>query len=47
MTPIELATALDGFLDAHGVDPDRHPYMTPAETRALEAQCRRDGLIKA
>ncbi len=46
MTPIELIAAIDGYLDARGVDPDRHPYMTPADTRALEAECRRAGLIK-
>lgn len=46
MTPIELVTAIDGYLEAHGVDPDRHAYMTAAETRALEAQCRRQGLIQ-
>ena len=47
MTLIELVAAIDGFLDAHGLDPDRHAYMTSAEARALEEQCRRDGLIKA
>jgi hypothetical protein len=46
MTPIELTTAIDGCLDASGIDPDRHTYMTPADTRALEAQCRAAGLIE-
>ena len=46
MTPIELVTATDGFLEAHGIDADRHAYMTADETRALEARCRRDGLIR-
>lgn len=46
MTPVELVTATDGFLETRGIDPDRQAYMTPAETRALEARCRRDGLIE-
>lgn len=45
MTPIELATAIDGFLDARGIDPDRQSFMTPDEALALEAFCRERGLI--
>jgi hypothetical protein len=45
MTPIELATAIDGYLDAHGIDPDRHEYMTAGEALALEEECRRQGVI--
>lgn len=45
MTLHEFVPMLEGFWAAKGNNPDRLPFMTPDETRALEAECRASGLI--